>query len=110
MPSRRRFAPALCLILSLVALGGGPAAKAVPPDPVTDASGREWRQLYETTGLSWNQVAQVCPRDGATACSGTVGGQDLTGWTWGTADQVAALLSPYAPALAAASPPSSARR
>src|SRR5262245_39971601 len=66
--------------------------------------GREWRELYETTGLSWSQVASVCPTDGQTACSGSVGGRNLAGWTWATADQVRDLMDDHAPALATAEP------
>ena len=68
-------------------------------------AGREWRELYQTTGVSWSQVASVCPTDGATPCSGTVGGRNLTGWTWATASQVRDLLDDYAPGLATADPP-----
>lgn len=64
---------------------------------VNDQHGREWRQLVETTGLTAAQVATVCPTDGATPCSGIVGGRDLTGWIWGTAPQVTLLLSYYTP-------------
>ncbi|HKP17715.1 MAG TPA: calcium-binding protein [Gaiellaceae bacterium] len=85
-------------------LGGTPAA-AVPPDPVDEGNGREWRQLYETTGLTWNQIAQVCPRDGVTPCAGSVGPKVLTGWLWATATQVVELLDNYEPAIATASPP-----
>ena len=83
----------------LVAIGAPPSTAA----PTVD--GREWRELFETTGLSWSQVASVCPTDGATPCSGTVGGRNLTGWTWATAGQVRDLLDDYAPGLATAEPP-----
>jgi hypothetical protein len=56
--------------------------------------------------LTWSQVAQVCPRDGATPCAGSVGARDLTGWVWGTADQVVELMGNYAPAILTAEPPS----
>ena len=52
---------------------------------VDDGQGKEWRQLTETVGLSWTQIAQTCPQDGASPCSGLTGGRDLTGWTWATA-------------------------
>ena len=54
-------------------LGAGISAAA----PTVD--GRQWRELYETTGLSWSDVASVCPTDGQTPCSGTVGGRNLSG-------------------------------
>jgi len=66
---------------------------------VNDGDGKAWRQLTETIGLSWTQVAQVCPRDGATPCSGIVGGRDLRGWIWGTSEQVTTLLARYEPAI-----------
>ena len=64
---------------------------------VDDKSGREWRQLIETTGPSSTLIASVCPRDGATACTGTVGSRNLTGWVWATEPQVTQLLSYYTP-------------
>jgi hypothetical protein len=70
--------------LSTASLGG-----------VSDGQGKTWRQLTETTGLSWTQVAQACPRDGARPCNGVVGGRDLNGWVWATAKQVRALLALY---------------
>ena len=93
--------------LALVAVLVGGLVSLSPPSstaaPTVD--GREWRELFETTGLSWSQVATVCPTDGVTACSGTVGGRNLTGWTWATAGQVRDLLDDHAPGLATADPP-----
>ena len=66
---------------------------------VSDGADKVWRQLTETTGLSWTQVAQVCPRDGASPCDGVVDGRDLRGWVWGTAEQVTTLLGRYEPAI-----------
>jgi Ca2+-binding RTX toxin-like protein len=63
------------------------------------AEGKQWRELYETTGLTRAQVATVCPTDGVTPCSGSVGGHNLSGWVWATADQVRALMDDYGPAL-----------
>lgn len=62
-----------------------------------DNSGKDWRQLTETTGLTWNQVATVCPRDGVTPCTGSVGGRNLTGWVWATREQVLNLFGTYSP-------------
>jgi hypothetical protein len=99
MIRRRSVLAASCLCVFVLALAGG--AGAVPPDPVNGGDGKQWRQLYETTGLTWNQVAQLCPRDGATACAGS-----LSGWTWATDAQVVELLGHYAPAILTASPTS----
>jgi hypothetical protein len=74
MIGRRSVRAVFVTGLFVVALAaGGTPAGAVPPDPVDGGNGMEWRQLYETTGLSWDQVAQICPRDGATPCSGSIG-------------------------------------
>jgi Immunoglobulin domain len=62
-----------------------------------DGHGREWRQVKETTILSWNQVAGVCPQDGQTPCNGVVGGKDLSGWIWATREQVTDLFSYFTP-------------
>src|SRR5262245_20264388 len=77
----------------------GPTANTSRVLIVNDGDGKAWRQLIETTGLSWTQVAQVCPRDGATPCTGIVGGRDLRGWIWGTSEQVTTLLARYEPAI-----------
>ncbi len=90
-------------LIGVIALLGSLGAVAVPSASAAPTeNGREWRELYTTTGLSWSQVASVCPTDGVTACSGSVGGRDLTGWTWATAPQVRDLMLPYAPGLATA--------
>jgi hypothetical protein len=83
MTSTRAVLTLLCTAFFAVALAAGTPAGAAPPDPVSGANGKEWRQLYETTGLSWSQVAAICPRDGATPCSGAIGSRVFTGWVWG---------------------------
>jgi hypothetical protein len=100
MNRRRITFASLCSTL-VVAFAGAAPAGAAAPDPVQGADGKQWRQLYETTGATWSQVAGICPQDGATPCSGS-----LAGWIWGTADQVVSLLAHYEPAIAAADPPS----
>ncbi len=72
---------------------------------VEDGLGNEWRQLEETKGLYWSQVAEICPTDGATACAGSIGGVDLTHWVWATSDQVVQFMSAYEPLLLSADPP-----
>jgi RTX calcium-binding nonapeptide repeat (4 copies) len=89
----------------LVTLAAAAPAGAAPVDLTDDGTGKRWRQLTDTVGLAPDQVAQVCPRDGESRCSGSVGGKDLTGWVWATADQVLALLGLYEPAILTAVPP-----
>lgn len=66
---------------------------------VNDGHDKEWRQLTDTRGATWNQLAAVCPRDGQTPCAGGVGTVDLTGWVWATDAQVLALFGYTEPAI-----------
>jgi hypothetical protein len=45
--------------------------------------GTDWRQLTETNGFSWNEIATVCPSGGG-ACSGSLGLTNFDGWIWAT--------------------------
>ena len=98
MVHRRALSATFFASLLLVVL---PApARAAWPD------GRHWKQVTETTGLTWNQVAAACPRDGVTRCSGLAGGRDVNGWIWATDRQVVELMGHYAPEILTAEPPS----
>jgi hypothetical protein len=50
--------------------------------------GKEWRQLTETTGYSWNIVNALC---GSGACTGSLGSVSLEGWYWAEISDVQAL-------------------
>lgn len=81
--------------------------------PYIDTFGREWRPLNETVGLSWNQIATLCPTDGTTACSagtltGVSGTVDFTGgWTWASVAQVHVLFGELVPPFPASPVPGS---
>ncbi len=92
-----------CLVI--MASVAGATAHVASASIDNDATGKRWRALTETTGLTASQVATVCPRDGVAACSGAVAGKDLTGWVWATDAQVKALFGEYAPAIRTAVPP-----
>jgi len=83
----------LSMIMVLVVFGTTRAAQAF----VDDVHGKEWRQLTDTIGLSWDEIAQLCPQDGASACVGSVGGIDLTDWVWATDSQAIELFSYFEP-------------
>ena len=91
--------------LVLMATVAGASAHVASASIDNDATGKRWRALTETTGLTASQVATVCHRDGMTACSGAVGAKDLTGWVWATDAQVRTLFGEYAPAILTAVPP-----
>ncbi|HYI23433.1 MAG TPA: calcium-binding protein [Candidatus Limnocylindrales bacterium] len=101
MIKRTRLAIAMAFVLAVLA-GGQSAVAASFSGP----DGKEWRQLYETTSVSWNQVAAICPQDGVTPCEGSIGTKNFNGWVWATADQVVEFLGYYEPALLTAEPPS----
>jgi RTX calcium-binding nonapeptide repeat (4 copies) len=93
---------AIAFTVVLFSLGAAAPAAADPPESLADdGTGKRWRQLTETTGLTPAQIATVCPRDGETRCSGVAGNRDLSEWVWATGDQVHALLARYEPALLA---------
>lgn len=73
------------------------ATLAAGPNDVSDGQGTAWRQLTETVGLTWSQVAAVCPQDGVSPCTGNVGTTALKGWVWATDEQVVQLISRYEP-------------
>lgn len=73
-------------------------AGAASAQTYDDGAGHAWGQLTGTQGLSWDQVASVCALDGSTACSGSVGGRDLSGWVWATQTQVIDLFNQFLPA------------
>ena len=57
---------------------------------------RNWRQVNDTLGLSWNQVSTVCsPISGI--CNGSTGGVDFNGWTWASTVDIAELFAYFNP-------------
>jgi hypothetical protein len=67
-------------------------ASAVPiPATVTVAS-RQWAQPILFIEVTRSEIAAACP-DGA--CSGTLNGYDMNGWTWASADDLNALFNHY---------------
>ena len=57
---------------------------------------KEWRQVTDTIGFNWNEVATVC--DPATGiCSGILGDVDFTDWIWADIGDVGDLLSQLTP-------------
>ena len=106
MPGRSMTRAILGVSLVVGSLVAALPAAAAPVDLTDDGTGKRWRSLTDTVALSVDQVAQVCPLDGETRCAGSVGGKDLTGWVWATADQVVALFGLYDPAILTAESPS----
>ena len=53
------------------------------------ADGKNWRQLTETTGFSFDSVTNRCPIGGG-ACGGA-----FDGWTWATVTEVQSMFQTY---------------
>jgi hypothetical protein len=73
-----------CLAGVFVGVNGAQAAN--------DLNGKDWRQITDTRGATWDGVASVCPQDGITPCTGS-----LSGWVWATQPQVLELYARYVP-------------
>ena len=70
MSTRSRIPATVLASVCALAVAAAPAAAAFPDD------GKRWKQVKDTTLLTWSQMASVCPRDGESRCWGTVGGRD----------------------------------
>ncbi len=80
------------LVVLLISLTAGSASAALLP-PVT-VSGLEWLQPVDFIGYSWNDINTVCDASSG-SCNGSLGGNDLTGWTWASVDNVNGLFNYY---------------
>lgn len=56
-----------------------------------DSSNREWRDLTETAGFSWNSISTVCNYTTG-VCSGSLSSVNFGGWTWATVEDVQPML------------------
>jgi len=81
------FATALWIFL------GAGSVHAALQSPVT-VGGTEWLQPLDFVSYSWNDISTVC-NSTTGVCSGSLGGSDLTGWTWASVDDMNALFNYY---------------
>jgi hypothetical protein len=72
---------------------------AGPAQAIDDGRGKDWRPVLQSAVATWEQAAALCPQDGTTPCTGTLGTVQVKDWVWATAPQVVQLLSYYAPAI-----------
>lgn len=80
-------------LLVVLAFGWAGPASAALMDPVL-VDGNEWLQPIDFINTSWTDIAGVCdPTTGE--CDGSVGSNDLTGWTWANIADISALFSHY---------------
>ncbi len=76
-------------ILWVIALATGIFTSGASSAATVFADGKNWRQLTETTGFSFDAVANHCPIGGG-ACTGV-----FDGWTWATVTEVQSLFESY---------------
>lgn len=80
-------------MVALVVAGWTGSASAALMSPI-GVDGTDWLQPVDFVGYSWNDLASVCdPTTGI--CIGSLGAEDLTGWTWASVDDVNALFNFY---------------
>ncbi len=61
---------------------------------------KNWRQVTETTNVSWEDLDVIYDTSDGTLDNGTsAGGYDFTGWTWASATEVAQLFTDANPTL-----------
>ncbi|MCB1697718.1 MAG: hypothetical protein KDI34_15935 [Halioglobus sp.] len=64
----------------------------VPAGDIIPVNGKEWLQPDLFIGLTWEEIDAVCPNG---VCNGVLAGRDVTGWTWASIEDVAALFNYY---------------
>jgi hypothetical protein len=91
---RTRLLSRLVIMLGVSLLGVVHDTHATPLSVayVDTATGLEWAQVADATGYHHYQLATVCATDGSAACSSSLPGVELAGWTWATSHQVMDLL------------------
>jgi hypothetical protein len=75
------MASKLAALFALVLLGTQTAHAVI-------VDGKDWRQLTDTTDVSWLIANSSC---GSGRCSGTIGDVSVDGWTWASNDDVQGL-------------------
>jgi hypothetical protein len=83
----RRF----LMVLIVTVMAGQANADLNPPVTVNEL---EWLQPVDFVSYSWNDISTVCNATTG-SCSGSLGGNDLTGWTWASVDDVNGLFNKY---------------
>jgi len=85
----RRYFPAVLMIFMTWA----GSASALSPSVTVD--GKEWLQPVDFVGISWNDINDVCDAAAGGLCTGSLGGNDLSGWTWASVNDMNALFNYY---------------
>jgi hypothetical protein len=76
-------------LVALLSITTSPVSAVLITDTVT-VDGTKWAQVDLFRNVSWNTWNAACPA-GACIPGSSVGGYDMTGWTWASAAQVIGL-------------------
>lgn len=85
--------PKWSLAVAALLCAAGPATAANHVDSLN----QEWLPLSTLTNYSWADIDGVCQSVGEAPgpCNGSLGGVDLTGWTWASRTEVVALIGEF---------------
>jgi hypothetical protein len=89
-------------LVALLSITTSPVSAVLITDTVT-VDGTKWAQVDLFRNVSWNTWNAACPA-GACIPGSSVGGYDMTGWTWASAAQVIGLFEFVSGLTADASP------
>lgn len=81
------------LVVLAVAWTGSASAALMSPVAV---DGLEWLQPLDFLGYSWNEISATCDATSG-LCNGSLGGNDVTGWTWASIYDVGELYAALTP-------------
>lgn len=79
------------IVLIVTGWAGSASADLKPPVAV---NGLEWLQPVDFKGYTWSAINTVCNATTG-VCIGSLGGNDLTGWTWAGVDDINGLFNHY---------------
>jgi hypothetical protein len=86
-----------CLLAVLLVLSGwAGSSSASLMSPIT-VDGRDWLQPIDFSNMNWFDLNAVCNAAAGGVCVGSLGGNDITGYTWASVDDVNALFNSYLP-------------
>lgn len=65
----------------------------------------DWLQPIDFTGLNWSDIDLACPASSGGVCTGSLNGNDVSGWTWAGAEDVIGLFNHFLAAFIPGDPP-----
>ena len=85
---KKKFLAGIAIVLFMFSMVGMAHAVVI--------NGLDWRQITDTTSISWDQMAGIYDPSDGTLLEGVapeINGVDFTGWTWASGVDVAAMIN-----------------